>query len=358
MITPRPRHLLPLLLVACPRADDAASEATAATQTTTTTTTTTAPSTGSLTETTGAPAAEWVAALKLGVEHGALLSVWGPNPSEVYAVGGQLGPDLSRGILFVHDGLTWSESPLPEGTPALNWVTGVGGELWVVGHRGAALRREDGLWVSHETGVEVMLWGIWGAAPGDVWAVGGDGAAEDPTLLHWDGAAWSFVQLPPYQATSRGLFKVWGSAADDVHIVADGGLTLRWDGAQWQEQPSGSTIDLISLWGRSSAEIIAVGGRANAHIARWDGASWTGETFLNPGLNGVWVDGSGHATLVGAQGTILALAPGASAPEPEQSGTFLLLHAVHGFDGGPRFAVGGSLNQAPPYVGILLEHRP
>jgi len=102
--------------------------------------------------------------------------------------------------------------------------------------------------------------------------------------------------------------------------------------------------------------MLSVGGRANGRLARWDGATWSGETLSGPGdgTNGVWVDSGGAATLVGWQGTIYSLAAGSLEPVQEESGTSLLLHAVHGFEGGPRFAVGGTLQAAPSFVGLVL----
>lgn len=360
-----PRLALLLLVLAACKGDDGG--ATTATTTATTgadtsagvTSESTSTATGAVTTTTattGGPASGWSTTLKVGTEHGAFLSVWGPSAEEVYAVGGQVDGGASHGILFAYDGQAWTEVTLPEGTPGLNWISGASGELWTVGYQGAALRREDGLWVSHPTGVTSMLWGVWGSAPGDLWAVGGNGSSEDPLLVHWDGAAWSEVALPALDVASHGLFKVWGSAADDVMIVGDVGVTLRWDGAVWTPEPSGAIIDLISVWGTEKSDILAVGGRANARIARWDGAAWTGQTLSLPGLNGVWVDGAGAATIVGWQGTVATLAPGSFEPVLEETDTVLLLHAVHGFDGGPRFAVGGSLNAAPPWVGVILQH--
>lgn len=41
---------------------------------------------------------------------------------------------------------------------------------------------------------------------------------------------------------------------------------------------------------------------------------------------------------------------------PEDSPTILLLHAVFGFDAGPRFAVGGNLAGVPPHVGVIVQH--
>jgi len=239
----------------------------------------------------------------------------------------------------------------------LHWIYGVDGELWTVGRQGAALRREGDTWVSHATGIDTILWGVWGAHKDALWTVGGDGVDDPPVLLGWDGAAWSAVTLPP-TGDSGGLFKVWGSGTNDITAVGDRGLALHFDGAAWTVQPTGDLADLISVWGRAPDQHLAVGGRANARVARWDGAAWTGETLLLPGLSGVWMDASGAATLVGNQGTIAELPAGSMTPNLQDSPTLLLLHAVFGFTDGPRFAVGGSLNGAPPYVGVIVSRGP
>ena len=82
--------------------------------------------------------------------------------------------------------------------------------------------------------------------------------------------------------------------------------------------------------------------------------AWSGQTLALPGLNGVWVDPIGGATAVGVQGTIYRIAEGCEL-EQEPSNTNMVLHAVFGFSGGPRYAVGGSLLMPPPFVGVILQ---
>jgi hypothetical protein len=355
----RRRSVALLVLAACngSPAEDTGSSTAAPTTTSTSEPTTTAPTTTEPTGTTGTTTA-WEVGLQLGTDRGALLSVWGPAPDEVYAVGGQqTSATDSAGVLYRFDGADWTEQPLPAGTPMLHWVFGVEGDLWAVGRDGTSLRREGDAWVSHATGVDTILWGVWGPSKQQLWTVGGDGVDDDPVLLRWDGAAWSPIALPD-TGDSTGLFKVWGSGPQDVSAVGDRGLALHFDGAAWSVQPTGDLADMISVWGRSPDEHVAVGGRASARLARWDGVAWTGETTASPGLSGVWMDPSGAATIVGMQGTIHELAPGTMTLMPQDSPTKLLLHAVFGFADGPRFAVGGSLAGPPPYVGVIVQHRP
>lgn len=316
--------------------------------------TTVGASSGGEAPTTGA-APGWEVARKLDVDRGALLSVWGPAPDDVWAVGGQQGSATeSAGVLLHFDGAAWTEQALPAGTPMLHWVFGVEGEVWTVGRDGAVLRREGAAWVAESSGVETVLWGVWGPGEELLWAVGGDGVDDAPLLLRRAEGVWAPEPLPATGA-STGLFKVWGTGASDVTAVGDRGLALHHDGATWTVQETGDLADLISVWGRGPGEQVAVGGRANGRVARWDGAAWTGETLSVPGLSGVWMDREGAATVVGMQGTIFELAAGSMMLEAQESPTLLLLHAVFGFAEGPRFAVGGSLAGSPPYVGVIVQ---
>lgn len=297
----------------------------------------------------------WTIELELGVESGALFSVWGPDPSEVYVVGGQGAGADSTGLMLRWDGAQWSEVALPDGTRRLHWVTGVGDALWVVGEAGTALQRIGDTWTATATGTEVSLWGVWGASAGAIWAVGGDGFAGPPVLLRHDGTSWTQESVPALPADSHALFKIWGASASDVTAVGDFGVVLQYDGAAWSLKDAGSIADLISVAGHAS-ERVAVGGRANARIVRRDGDAWTGVTLDRPGMSGVWMAPDGTATVVGSNGTILQVAPGSLEAIEEPSPTFLVLHAVHGFASGPRFAVGGNLTGNPPYVGVVLRH--
>ena len=101
--------------------------------------------------------------------------------------------------------------------------------------------------------------------------------------------------------------------------------------------------------------MIAVGGRSDGRIARFEGDAWVEEVLPIAGLNGIWIDPNGTATAVGTDGRILALEPGGFDYAFEPSGSMMVLHAVFGFSGGPRFAVGGNLLSQPPHVGVILR---
>lgn len=96
---------------------------------------------------------------------------------------------------------------------------------------------------------DVILRGLWGAAPGDVWAVGDAG-----TVLHWDGIAWQ----PVTTATLATLRAVWGRDATTVYAAGSGGTILRWNGVSWTSEDSGTGNTLVSLWG-TAQDVYALG---------------------------------------------------------------------------------------------------
>ena len=303
----------------------------------------------------------WLPVLDLDETQGALLSVWGESPDDVWAVGGQVEAvgDAGVGLLMHSNGTAWTQASLPEDTPSLNWVHGVDGQAWAVGNAGVTLQLSGGAFATVPSATDVALWGVFVVAADDAWAVGGDAFDFEGTgaILHWDGTAWTAMPLPELDRSSAALFKVWAAATDDVWAVGDAGIILHYDGTVWSQVQSGTDNDLISLWGTGPDDIVAVGGRSLATIARWDGTSWTASEVPEiPGLNGIWMDDEGVASLVGNRGSAALLLRGTDELNADPTtAELLVLHAVYGFAGGPRIAVGGSLDRSPPYVGIILE---
>lgn len=292
---------------------------------------------------------------------GWLLSVWGPSGDDLYAVGGS--PEEAAMMRF--DGATWSAVDLGLDAPLLNWSYGFGADdVTVVGNEGTILHWDGASWTTQTTTTTEDLWGVWGAAPDDMWAVGGRGRGPgQETILHYDGATWTKIKTPELTRPNVfAFFKVWGTAADDVYIVGQRGAVLHYDGQTWTEQLVGTSEDLISLWGTSSDQIVIVGGRNNGQIVTWNGTEWRHESLAPlPGLNGVWTRGNGVAHVVGVGGTLATVDLDTLAYEdqtPLDVSQSLDFHAVFGDSQGKLTAVGGNFLQAMgPYEGIAYDRE-
>lgn len=287
---------------------------------------------------------------------GWLMNVWGPARDALYAVGGR----PAEGVIYRYDGRAWSRVALGVQVPLLNWAFGFSrDDITVVGNEGTVIHWDGRGWSRQPTPRRENLWGVWGASPEDLWAVGGNGAADDrPVLLHWDGRAWRDVEIPALQRAGVGAFyKVWGLSSDNVYVVGQRGVVLHRTGGAWREELAGASGDLVSVWGTDANNVLAVGGRGNGIVTRWDGTRWTARTLdLLPGLNGVWMRTPRAAHVVGTNGTAVRIDLATLAVTEENTPTLLDLHAVFGDPSGRITAVGGSLGSAAgPFEGVALS---
>ena len=150
----------------------------------------------------------------------ALLAVSGRSSQDVYAV----GADKGRGPAVLHfDGERWTEL-----------ATGHRGDLWWVhafpqgpvmmaGGSATILRYEGGQFTRMPTPglARHTVYGLWGARPDDVYAVGSV-SGRGGFVWHYDGTAWRELDVPhtamPHTSDGDipGFFKVWGNDTGDV----------------------------------------------------------------------------------------------------------------------------------------------
>jgi len=195
----------------------------------------------------------------------------GGVPSDLRAVHGDgqgllvaVGDD---GALTQWDGFQW----VPEVSPTTADLRAVwlgsgdaAGDGWAIGFY-TALRLQNGAWTLFSgPNISRNLYGVWGFASNDVWAVGSSG-----TALHFDGIAWNVVPT----GTSIGLRAVWGAAPDDVWMVGEGGLVLHWDGTAFTRTTLDTTRTLTAIWGSGPDNVVVVGGRGTGY--HFDGDDWS-----------------------------------------------------------------------------------
>lgn len=238
---------------------------------------------------------------KLG---GAVVSAWGTGPDDVYVVGGPYGNSGFEAVAVHFDGSAWTRLS-PGGADSFWWVSGSGPkDVWMVGENGR-ITHWDGASFHDETPLTTAtLWGVWAASATDAWAVGGtpEGgtAAPNDIVMHWDGSAWTKQSLPG-TPLGRSLYKVWGTASDDLYAVGESGTTWHRKGTTWTLETNPATSNLFAVYGCSATDVYAVGGQDVLHT---DGSgTWTklGVTLGNS-VNGVTCNPGGAALIVGFGG--------------------------------------------------------
>jgi cysteine-rich repeat protein len=295
-----------------------------------------------------------------GDETALFLGVWGAAANDIWFAGGVRGGD---GVLGHFDGQRLARVAIPPG-PALWWTWGADARhLWAVGEGGRVLGWGDRRWQAEDSGLSelAVLWGVWGSSATDLWAVGGSMRPGGPKglLIRSNGDGhWTTVRdaaLP----TESNLFKVWGSGANDVHMVGEGGVALHFDGTMYQQIETGTTDRLLTVHGQPDGPVLAVGGDTAAVALRFEDGRWVDDQPPEglPPLNGVFVADNGWAVITAARGVILSRSPeGEWTRHAEPARAYDLqrdtLHAV--WVGADLWAVGGDLDRG---IGRVLTDR-
>ncbi|HTE49715.1 MAG TPA: hypothetical protein VK698_02495 [Kofleriaceae bacterium] len=284
----------------------------------------------------------------------ALLSVWGSSESDVWAVGGDPGDDGGP-LVFHYEGGEWTRLDSGERGVDLWWVFGFeGGPVFMSGSAGTILRYQDGAFEKFTTPGVSIVFGMWGAAPDDVWAVGGNNGGGSGFVWRFDGSEWAAAELPADITGEDTVWKVAGIAADDVWMSATAAKTLHWNGSSLDaELVPGSGASLTSVGGNAE-RFIAVGGDIFGEIFENAGDGW--ESVLEPDelMVGVAVSDD-QAYAVGHFGTILRresdgwVADGEPATEEN-------LHAAWIDPAGGVWTVGGQFDARPTTSGVLLHN--
>lgn len=294
------------------------------------------------------PTAKWSVVLEK--RPGALISLWGESPTDVWAVGG----DSGAGPEVLHlEGATWTRL-----------ATGARGDLWWVfgfekgpvffgGSQGLLLRREGSAFevLPPPSPTTATVFGVWGPSATDLWAVGGDGNSK-AFAWRFDGTQWRDVPLPGALATTHSLFKVWGRSADDVWFVGSKGLCLHWTGAAFETVTTPTNRTLFTIHG-TSTRLVAVGGFGTGVVLEHDGAAWSDVSPPDgKQMTGVrMTDAGGWAA--GTNGAVLSRTATGWVQEEPGPAVFDDLHAAWVDPAGGVWVAGGQVSALPLVNGVL-----
>jgi hypothetical protein len=291
----------------------------------------------------------------------ALMSVHGTNADDAWLA----GADDGTGPLVLHwDGAGWQRLETAV-TGDLWWVHAtLEGPVFLCGSQGLALRYQDGSFESlpAPAGPEHTLFGVWAAAQDDVYFAGAV-AGKSGFLWHYDGVAFEPVALPelPEDADGNapGLFKVWGTSAEDVWTVGGGGTVLRGNARDgFRLVRAGGSATLFTV--HSNGDLVAiVGGASSGVIFESSGGELVDVTPPSaPLLQGVSVASDGTVWAAGYAGTLYEDPGGGFAPVDTglDFRAAESLHAVWVDPSGGVWAAGGDV-LTPALAGGLALHR-
>lgn len=287
----------------------------------------------------------------------ALLAVHGTSADNVYVVGAD---DGSGPLALRYDGQEWTR--LDTGLIGdLWWVHAIGDDVWFAGSDAHVVRLRDGVFERMTTpGLgKHIVFGIWAAAPDDVYAVGGV-AGRNGFVWHFDGVSWEDVPLPEdlpvdEQRDTPQLFKVTGASGEEVWLVGDRGLVLRGNARAGFTRVDASTEERLLTAFATEDRVLAVGGSTGAVALDLLGMPSSVAPGGSPLWQGVHVDARGVAWAVGGQGRVYAdRGDGFERERHEVSVDIQSLHAVWTAPNGDVWAVGGNVLVPSLDAGVVL----
>ena len=193
-------------------------------------------------------------------------ALWGSSDSNIYTVG-------EGGEILHLSGSGWSKAASPTQKDLRAVWGSSAADVWAVGAGGTIVHLESGAWKLVSSPVTTELSSLWGSSASDIWAAGYN------TILHYDGAAWTKVNLIN-TTQSFDLEAMWGSSAGDVWAVdTTHDVLYRFDGSVWgaYKQGPGGFSALYAVHGAGPKEIW-VGGYSSSStglLSHFDGAGWS-----------------------------------------------------------------------------------
>ncbi len=290
---------------------------------------------------------------------GALLSVWGSGRNDVWAVGADARD--GTGPLVLHfDGSTWTRPTTGLTAGDLWWVFGFeGGPVYMGGDGGVIVRLVGDTFEVMDTPGIGTVYGLWGATPETMWAVGGESDASGGFAWRLQGGAWMpEPSLAADVSSSAAIWKAFGTADDDVWLVGSNGVALHWDGTALVPGDTGVGSSLFTVHALGGL-YAAVGGLATGIIVEsTDGTTWRNVTPEPPpmGLAGVTLGADGSGVAVGFEGSMYTRSAAGWTVEDSGLPVRQNLHGSWIDDEGGLWVVGGQTLTSPLTEGVML-HR-
>lgn len=289
----------------------------------------------------------------------ALISVTGRSADDVWTV----GADAGDGPLILHfDGERWTRARVAESADL--WWVHIADENTIVcaGSQGTILRGnlESGF-TREETPGSSTVYGVFGT-PSDLWAVGGDADVSPGFVWRNQGEGWRDVSSDVSAEPLPPVFKLWGTAPDDLWFVGMNGLAFHFDGQRFEIAESGTTRRLFTVHGtgQTPAAYTAVGGFGSAVIVEHDGREWRDVTPEEPPnmLFGVSMLDGERGYAVGDDGTVVSRS--ARGWSDEDTGLKITnpFHSVWVDPSAGVWAVGGDVITPALNRGMLLHGAP
>jgi hypothetical protein len=253
-------------------------------------------------------------------------SLWGSNPTDIWAVGSADASDLS---LWHYDGVNWSRNTSRLSSNLMCVYGFAQNDVWMTDAPGKGVYHFNGQQWSNvynytDPGTYLYATNIWGESSNNIYVAGAISTISSGdykgTIMHYDGNTWNFVSIPDYKVglnrIRRGrkesnkyyisgtrfestgdtnkLFELEGNSFREINsgteginvneingrmyfTQAGGKQILKYanSGFQVWKDFTGTDITLGLLWGRNEMDIFTQAYKAGVYgVGHYNGTDW------------------------------------------------------------------------------------
>lgn len=270
-----------------------------------------------------------------GVGESRFTAVWGASADSLLATG-------TDHVLMRSTRGQWTLEPAPPSASALYGLWGrAPNDVFAVGDNGLVIHFDGDAWSVMTTSVNARLNDVWGGDAPAVYAAGTEVSAAGGRVLKFDGASWT----PMSARFDNGLNAIW-AMGPVIFVGGDSGYLARYDGVSWSSlAPAPGTYAWRDAWGVSATDAFFVGD--GGHVARYQRGTVTVSAVTTATLWGVFGFAANDVWAVGDAGTIVHYDGTSWSTVPAVTAS--TLRAIYGFADGRVVAVGDN--------GTVVEYR-
>jgi hypothetical protein len=126
---------------------------------------------------------------------------------------------------------------------------------------------------------------IFALGESDIWL------ASAGSIAWWNGAGYARICIPS-EVLPGSINKIWGVNSSSVYAVGNLGTIVHYDGVNWSKMESGTTIDLLDVWGSPDGSTVWACGYESSFsestLLRYNGSVW--EEYGHSPPRGVYQD--------------------------------------------------------------------
>ncbi len=144
---------------------------------------------------------------------------------------------------------------------------------------------------------------VFGFSANNVWF------SDGGSYLHWDGNQYRKYVFA-FGSGLSGALKMWGTSSNNLYGINDLGFIMHFDGAVWRRMESGTTTNLIDIYGTPDGESVWVAGYTNTNnqiqscLLSLENGQWRtlwqrGQSSMYISVQALWTSGSSEYVVLG-----------------------------------------------------------